>query len=389
MTARAARTKVLFIGGEGRSGSTVLERLLSANPESCAIGEGKYLFERGVGSRELCGCGRPVPECELWSEVGDRLVGGWDTAAGRELVDFFTQVNTPRRLPATVAGRGAMVRRAREVLAELYPMIADITGSSVIIDSSKHPSWAFLLAGTETVDLRVVHLVRHPSGVVQSWSRPKERPQAAGGPGEQHMPAQRPADVAFRWDVFNGLFHRLARRSVPTVLVRYEDYVDDIDGTIRACMGLVGLSYETQPIAMGRGHGIAGNPSRFADDGATITVDDRWITELSPARHALVSAMTWHRRAAYGYGYRRSMPVRPLLRHVDGRLVGSGPDGPERSALLDAPEHAEGDDHADHGAGDADSTGGPVVGEVGREKDDRLGGEEHAPQPEGGPRQGE
>ena len=44
MTARAARTKVLFIGGEGRSGSTVLERLLSANPESCAIGEGKYLF---------------------------------------------------------------------------------------------------------------------------------------------------------------------------------------------------------------------------------------------------------------------------------------------------------------------------------------------------------
>ena len=39
-------TCVLFIGGEGRSGSTVLERLLAAQPETCAVGELKNLFER-------------------------------------------------------------------------------------------------------------------------------------------------------------------------------------------------------------------------------------------------------------------------------------------------------------------------------------------------------
>ena len=34
----------------------------------------------------------------------------------------------------------------------LYPLIAEVSGASVIIDSSKHPAWAYLLAGTETVD---------------------------------------------------------------------------------------------------------------------------------------------------------------------------------------------------------------------------------------------
>ncbi len=161
-----SRTRVLFIGGEGRSGSTVLERLIATHPQTCAVGELKNLFERGVGHDELCGCGKPVVACELWSEVGRRLIGGWETEAGRELVQFFTRVNHRLLLPLILSGRGAMVARARSVLALLYPIIAELTGSSVIVDSSKHPAWAYLLAGTRQIDLRVVHLVRHPSGVV-------------------------------------------------------------------------------------------------------------------------------------------------------------------------------------------------------------------------------
>src|SRR5579871_3195289 len=139
-------TRVLFIGGEGRSGSTVLERLIAAHPGTFAVGELKNLFERGVGHGELCECHEPVPTCELWSEVGRRLIGGWDTPAGRELVEFFTAVNHRAQLPRIVSGRGEMVARARGVLAELYPIISEITGSAVLVDSSKHPNWAYLLA---------------------------------------------------------------------------------------------------------------------------------------------------------------------------------------------------------------------------------------------------
>lgn len=322
MTGSYPRTKVLYIGGEGRSGSTVLERILATDPQTCAVGEAKYLFERGIGSGELCGCGQPVPECELWSVVGDRLVGGWDSAEGQELVRFFTALDSPRKLPAAVVGRGSQVRRARAVLSELYPLIAEVSGCDVIIDSSKHPAWAYLLAGTDAVDLRVIHLVRHPSGVVQSWSRAVERPQANNGAGDQMMPAHSPVEVAVRWSIFNRLFHRLGRRSVPTVLVRYEDYVDDLEGTLRACFGLFGLPYSSTPDEMATGHGIAGNPARFARGDAKITQDDRWVTELGNRTHRMVSALTWRTRSVYGYRASRTTPVVPMVRHAPGRIAG-------------------------------------------------------------------
>jgi hypothetical protein len=322
MTA-AGRTKVLFIGGEGRSGSTVLERLLATNPDTFAVGEGRYLLERGIGNRELCGCGEPAPDCEFWSEVGTQLLGGWDSPDGRELVQFFTMVNHRSKLPVILSGHGAMVKRAREFLSELYPLIAKLSGSQVIIDSSKHPSWAYLLASTESVDLRVAHLVRHPSAVVQSWSRPVVRPQAGSGEGERMMPAHSPLEVVIRWNLFNRLFHRLAHRSVPTVLVRYEDYPEDVEETLRACIGMVGLRYAPRPITMKSGHGIAGNPSRFADDGEKIVVDERWVTEMSSIKHAVVCAMTRRVRGAYGYRFNRGEPVRPMLRHVHGPLAPS------------------------------------------------------------------
>jgi hypothetical protein len=306
------RTTVLFIGGEGRSGSTVLERLIASNQGMCAVGELKNLFERGVGNRELCGCGEPVLTCELWSEVGRRLAGGWETPEGRELVDFFHRVNRRRDLPTVLAGRGTVVARARSILATLYPMIAEITGAEVIVDSSKHPGWAYLLAGTDGIDLRVVHLVRHPSGVVQSWSKPVVRPQAGEGRSDRFMPAHSPLEVSVRWDAFNVLFDRLAARSFPTLLVRYEDYVQDVDGALRACVGLTDLEYSGRPTVMSSGHGIAGNPSRFAADEVAIAGDERWVSQMSEAKHAVVSALTWPVRRRYRYFHSRTAPVGPL-----------------------------------------------------------------------------
>jgi hypothetical protein len=311
----ATSTRVLFIGGEGRSGSTVLERLIAAQPGTCAVGELKNLFERGVADGELCGCGRGVRDCDFWAEVGRRLVGGWDTPAGRELVAFFTRVNHRLQLPVILTGRGALVVRARSVLAELYPIIAELSGSSLIVDSSKHPAWAYLLAGTEGIDLRVVHLVRHPSAVVHSWSSPVRRPHAGTGIGDSVMAAQSPVEVSIRWDVFNHLFRHLARRGIPTEIVRYEDYVDDVDGTLRTCMALCGRSYRPAS-RMATGHGIAGNPSRFAAEGVRIERDDRWLDQMSVTRHLVVSALTWPTRLAYGYRADRAAPVGPFPRLV-------------------------------------------------------------------------
>src|SRR5690348_4870275 len=48
---------VLYLGGLGRSGTAVLERVLGELPGACSVGELVYLWERGVLRGETCGCG--------------------------------------------------------------------------------------------------------------------------------------------------------------------------------------------------------------------------------------------------------------------------------------------------------------------------------------------
>ena len=56
--------KVLYIGGFGRSGSTLVERILGQLPGFCSAGEIVFLWQRGLIDGQLCGCGVPVPECD-------------------------------------------------------------------------------------------------------------------------------------------------------------------------------------------------------------------------------------------------------------------------------------------------------------------------------------
>ena len=212
------------------------------------------------------------------------------------------------------------------MLADLYPIIAEVSESTLIVDSSKHPAWAYLLAGTAGIDLRVVHLVRHPSAVVHSWSRSVRRPHSVIGTGDEVMAAQSPVEVGVRWDLFNLLYGHLARKGVPTEVIRYEDYVDDVDGALRTCMALSGRPYRPAS-GLAVGHGIAGNPSRFAVEGATVERDDRWLLQMGAARHLLVSGLD----LAGAVDVR--LPVLP------DRTGGTAPDGhpPTHASDLAAP----------------------------------------------------
>ena len=102
---------VLYIGGLGRSGSTLVERLAGQLPGACAVGELVHLWERGITEDERCGCGAPFHQCPFWQQAGKTAFGGWD--AGR---------HRPHRRPPRpggpepvhpAAGRGGRPRRPR------------------------------------------------------------------------------------------------------------------------------------------------------------------------------------------------------------------------------------------------------------------------------------
>ncbi len=94
------RPHVVYLGGFGRSGSTLLERVLGGIPGWTNVGELVDLPRSVHPHNELCGCGRDFSDCSFWSEVGRRAHGedGWSHAALQRLVDLRQGIARQRQL---------------------------------------------------------------------------------------------------------------------------------------------------------------------------------------------------------------------------------------------------------------------------------------------------
>ena len=58
-----------------------------------------------------------------------------------------------------------------DALTAVYRGIQDVTSAELIVDTSKPPSFGYVLQHLEGIDLRIVHVVRDPRGVAYSWGR--------------------------------------------------------------------------------------------------------------------------------------------------------------------------------------------------------------------------
>ena len=103
--------QVLYVGGWGRSGSTLLSHLLGRLPEMVAVGELRYVWQAGVSGNELCGCGQPFDECPFWVAVGEEAFGGWDKIDLDEVLGFGSRCAAPQQ--NSDAGRAAAVSGTR------------------------------------------------------------------------------------------------------------------------------------------------------------------------------------------------------------------------------------------------------------------------------------
>ncbi len=70
-------SRVLFLGGLGRSGTTLLERILGELPGVTPLGEVVHLWQRGIRADEKCGCGVRFAACPFWQRVGEHAFGGY------------------------------------------------------------------------------------------------------------------------------------------------------------------------------------------------------------------------------------------------------------------------------------------------------------------------
>jgi hypothetical protein len=306
--------RVLYLGAVGRSGTTVLERVLCELPGFCSVGELVHLWARGVLADELCGCGRPFSECPFWTEVGERAFGGWDRALAERMQELRFRVDRARFIPRLIAprlfGRRLFGHRDDElreyvgIYLRLYRAISETTGGDVIVDSSKHSSLAFCLRTEPEIDLRVVHVVRDSRGVAYSWTKEVRRPEGAGDTAL--YPRFSPARSAALWVGHNLFFGLLDRLGTARRLLRYEDFVADPSTVLADLADFAGLPVPVDVVHEGAvvlspAHTVAGNPMRFRTGLTPLRQDDAWREQLPRRRRLLVSALTGPLLARYGY----------------------------------------------------------------------------------------
>ncbi|MGH9004967.1 MAG: sulfotransferase, partial [Acidimicrobiia bacterium] len=309
--------KVLYIGGFGRSGSTLVERILGQLPGFCSSGEVVFLWQRGLIDGQLCGCGVPVPDCEFWNRVGKTAFGGWDQIDAHEMLALQKRVDRNRYIPSMVAPRlrpqaQADLDRYTDVLSRLYRGIGEVAGARVVIDASKHASTAYLLRRVPGIDLRVVHLVRDNRGVAYSWTKEVKKPEVTGG-DDAFMPQYSPSSSGRQWVAYNLLFDALGVIDT-TMILRYEALMAQPRKGLERILAAASEPVTDESFAflgdgwvdLGVDHTVAGNPMRFHQGRLDLRLDQAWTTKLPERDRKVVTAITWPLQLRYGYSKRNS-----------------------------------------------------------------------------------
>src|SRR3989337_1492741 len=111
--------RILYIGGAGRSGSTLIELILGNMPGFFSVGEIRYFWEYVLEEDLSCGCGEIITSCTFWSKVLREILS-------HEQIDI-----------QKVAATAQDIDRTRNVLRQMYKSSEPIKDFSALSKLTK------------------------------------------------------------------------------------------------------------------------------------------------------------------------------------------------------------------------------------------------------------
>jgi hypothetical protein len=299
--------RVLYITGWRRSGSTLLGNLLNEVSGVVHVGELHYLWQFGrqsAGTNTSCGCGQAIPKCPLWHSAMAKAMPGAGAHPERAQVAMgaqrrYLRTRHTRRRLAEATGRRkvpAAVDTALERITTVYRAVAEVSGSGLVVDSSKFPAEAAGLCGRTDVDVRVLHLVRDPRATAHSWRDTKD-----------YIPAIGMRRNGAYWTAFNAASDRIGRAFPERYMrLRYEDFVSDPAAALSNTLHLAGLSARLPIdrrgfVDLGVNHTVTGNPNRLSRGVVQLRPDEAWRRELPTLHRRTAALLAGPLMRRYGY----------------------------------------------------------------------------------------
>jgi hypothetical protein len=272
------QTRVAYILGVGRSGSTILDLAIGAASNALSAGELTWypmLNEPSGGSGKskamvFCSCGSPVESCELWFKVTREMFTKGELDRFRQSTRRYERRGS---VPLILFSR--MVRSTRlsnhvRTLQSVVRAAAARANVMTIVDSSKLLSRGllYLMMPESTVDVRYVHLIRDGNDHLES--RITRRDPGDETPSPARSPVLIEVFATADWVLQNLLASTLGfLRRDKYLRIRYEDFVTDPASTIARIGQFLNLDVSaviprlSEGGRLPRGHLLGGNRLKF------------------------------------------------------------------------------------------------------------------------------
>lgn len=170
---------MIYIAGNGHSGSTLLDMVLGSNEGCFSAGELTFIT-RDTIMEEYCSCNKLIPDCEVWSEV----IRLWEQKREISYQEYqklrlkFERNKMTLRALINKYSPSEDFKQYCQATLKLFQAIQKVTGKFVIIDSSKSPQRIVILS--KIVDLHIIHICRNFTGVFNSSKGSTKKDLEAG-----------------------------------------------------------------------------------------------------------------------------------------------------------------------------------------------------------------
>lgn len=306
----AAPVRVLFIAGTGRSGTTILSNILGQVSGCFSGGELRYTWERGVVQDHRCGCGKPFSQCPLWTKVMAEAFAPGTAPDAFALAERLDRRMRVRQVPLMMIRR--MFRQptlGRNLgddtdIVRVYQALARVSGSAVIVDSSKLPPYGMLIDELPGIAVSVVHVVRDPRATAYSWRRKKLTRDTEDSATMPQLESWRSGVLWTLWNLLVEAWWPLTAHN--RITVRYEDLVAEPALTVARILQVVDLGLPEHLIS-GRSvtiaptHSVAGNPNRHDTGTVELKPDNEWLASMRLWERFIVTALTLPGLHRFGY----------------------------------------------------------------------------------------
>jgi hypothetical protein len=276
------KKNIIYVMSDVRSGSTLLENILSSAPNMLSVGELHHLdshLYKGKWGRTwnwTCSCGKSIKNCNFWNKVIRKL-------GNRNIKITQTSINLINKDNSIVKANNLEVINK---IDDIYDAIFEENNANIIVDSSKNIAHGKLLYDNSKYNILIIYLKRDIRAVTISknkWEKKFNHKEK----GIFH--------ILLRTKIYDIKLKKALKSIDPKHLIEinYEELAKKPQQTIRKIVQKFDFpSFDvSEYMDTSSSHTIGGTPSRF--EKSPIKYDDKWekISKRKPVFHVVGKLM--------------------------------------------------------------------------------------------------